>query len=73
MTTKTKPKRVTMSAAREQAIYDAVHQAITDLRIELRRGGRWKQLDSEEVDAAISKAGDRAGIAAIRAAGGEGK
>jgi hypothetical protein len=45
----------------EQAIYDAVHEVIMQLRIRLSRGG------VDNIDSAISQAGHQAGMAAISA------
>jgi len=56
-----------MSSKRKQAIYNAVHDRMTDLRIAIAR--KWPGNDiAQQVDAMLSRAADEAGIAAIEAA-----
>lgn len=54
-----------MSERKEQAIYDAVHEAIMQLRIKLAQGK--PAVISTGTDTAIAQAGHAAGMAAIGA------
>lgn len=54
-----------MSERKEQAIYDAVHEAIMQLRVSLAQGK--PAVISAGTDTAIAQAGHAAGMAAIAA------
>lgn len=58
-----------LSAKRRQAIYGAVYEQITQLRIAIRR--RNGILTHDELDMMIARAGDRAADDAVKAAEGE--
>lgn len=64
-----KPKRIAVTERRTQAVYNAVHDGMTDARIEVSRlltnAGVGKIGD--EVDAILSRIGHRAGMDAIAA------
>lgn len=55
------------SPRKEQAIYDAVHEAIMQLRIKLERDKPRYGNTREPIDTYIAQAGHQAGMAAIAA------
>ena len=55
-----------MSVRKEQAIYDAVHEAIMQLRIWLQRHPEMSA-KSAKIDTAVAQAGHAAGMAASAA------
>lgn len=57
-----------LSQKRKQAIFDAVHEEIMQLRISLAKGLLKGKTNGSKIDGLIAQAGTKAGEAAIKAA-----
>jgi len=60
-----------LSAKRAQAIYDAVHSPLMDLRVELSRNDLRGHPQGAKIDTKIAQAMERAAEAAVEVAKGE--